>query len=410
MSDAQPLQAHAKPRLSATTLAVLHGQLHEVSQQTIGAVSAEVPAYRDTLDAGAQATLAQAVETALGGFLALAAADRDASAPLAPALEGALVLGRVEAQQGRSMDALLAAYRVGARVAWRGLATAAAQSGLPAQDVVIFAELVFAYIDALSAASVTGHAEELAIADRARQRALERLAQALVLGAPEEGGHAAAREAGWSPPAGLAAVVLPAARVDSVLARIDPRTLVPSRDLPDLPDGAATLLVADPDERLLAGLARGLGPAAAVLGPVRAWSDVRESYLRALRGWELGLAVGAPGGAVLDTEEHLPELLVGADPGVLADLRARALAPLADLRPAVAQRLTETLRAWLLHRGRRDEVAAALFVHPQTVRYRMGQVRARYGDALDDPRVTLELTLALTLPAPTDSAGSPAGR
>jgi DNA-binding PucR family transcriptional regulator len=73
---------------------------------------------------------------------------------------------------------------------------------------------------------------------------------------------------------------------------------------------------------------------------------------------------------------------------------------LADLRPAVAHRLTETLRAWLLNRGRREEVAAALFVHPQTVRYRMGQVRELFGDALDDPRVTLELTLALTLADP----------
>jgi DNA-binding PucR family transcriptional regulator len=103
---------------------------------------------------------------------------------------------------------------------------------------------------------------------------------------------------------------------------------------------------------------------------------------------------------VVDTEEVLPELLVAADLAALADLRARALAPLAGLRPAVRARLVETLRAWLLHRGRRDEVAAALFVHPQTVRYRMGQVREAFGDSLDDPRVTLELTLALTLPPP----------
>ncbi|MGB7983446.1 MAG: helix-turn-helix domain-containing protein [Candidatus Nanopelagicales bacterium] len=426
MSDAQPLQAQPRPRLTSATLAVLHERLHDVAQQTIEAVSVEVPGYRDTLDAGAQATLAQAVETALGGFLALAAADRDASAPLTPALDGALILGRVEAQQGRSMDALLAAYRVGARVAWRGLAGAAAQAGLPAQDVVVFAELVFAYIDALSAASVAGHAAELAIADRARARALERLAEGLLLGGPEEAMRTAAQEAGWNPPTGMAAVVLPAGRVDAVLARIDPRTLVPSRDLPELPRAAAVLLIADPDDRLRDGLARGLGTRGAVVGPVRPWLGVRASYLRAVRGWELGLAsspvpdgdagpgrdagpgaggrVGGSrsadrrgGGRIVDTEEHLPELLVGADPGALADLRERALAPLAGLRPAVAQRLSETLRVWLLHRGRRDEVAAALFVHPQTVRYRMGQLRALYGAALDDPRVTLELTLALTL-------------
>jgi DNA-binding PucR family transcriptional regulator len=79
----------------------------------------------------------------------------------------------------------------------------------------------------------------------------------------------------------------------------------------------------------------------------------------------------------------------------VADLRAQVLAPLADLRPATRQKLAETLRTWLLHQGRRDDVAAALFVHPQTVRYRMGQLRELYGDRLDDPDTVRDLTLAL---------------
>jgi DNA-binding PucR family transcriptional regulator len=71
------------------------------------------------------------------------------------------------------------------------------------------------------------------------------------------------------------------------------------------------------------------------------------------------------------------------------------LAPLSELRPASAEKLADTLRAWLLLQGRRDDVAAALFVHPQTVRYRMGQLRELYGDRLDDPEVVLELLIAL---------------
>ncbi|MBJ7358550.1 MAG: helix-turn-helix domain-containing protein, partial [Nocardioides sp.] len=35
------------------------------------------------------------------------------------------------------------------------------------------------------------------------------------------------------------------------------------------------------------------------------------------------------------------------------------------------------------------------FVHPQTVRYRMGQLRELYGDRLDDPDAVLELLIAL---------------
>ena len=42
-----------------------------------------------------------------------------------------------------------------------------------------------------------------------------------------------------------------------------------------------------------------------------------------------------------------------------------------------------------------EKVAAELFVHPQTVRYRMGQLRDLYGARLEDPQCVLELTLAL---------------
>jgi DNA-binding PucR family transcriptional regulator len=79
----------------------------------------------------------------------------------------------------------------------------------------------------------------------------------------------------------------------------------------------------------------------------------------------------------------------------MRDLRLQVLTPLDDLRPAVAEKLRETLRAWLLHHGRRDQIAAELFVHPQTVRYRMQQLREVYGDRLEDPDWVLRLTLAL---------------
>jgi DNA-binding PucR family transcriptional regulator len=114
-----------------------------------------------------------------------------------------------------------------------------------------------------------------------------------------------------------------------------------------------------------------------------------------------------PDGPV-DSEDHLAELIVSADHEALDDLRARALAPLGGLRPATRERLEETLRSWLLHQGRRDEVAAELHVHAQTVRYRMGQLRELYGDRLDDPRTVLDLVLALATP-PAAGADHPSG-
>ena len=173
-----------------------------------------------------------------------------------------------------------------------------------------------------------------------------------------------------------------------MLAAVSPATLEVD-DVPDadLPAGWTLLLVPDVQARRRSTLLRTLGERGSLAGPSVPWLDVRASYDRAARAQTLGIEV--------DTERHLPLLVLHADEAALADLRARVLAPLDGLRPTAAEKLAETLRAWLLHQGRRDDVAAALFVHPQTVRYRMGQLRDLYGDRLEDPDTVLELTLAL---------------
>ncbi|KND37073.1 helix-turn-helix domain-containing protein, partial [Streptomyces acidiscabies] len=121
----------------------------------------------------------------------------------------------------------------------------------------------------------------------------------------------------------------------------------------------------------------------------RPWTRASASYARAVRARSLSAEIR-------DTEDHLPELVLSADADALADLRDRALAPLRTLPAASARRLEETLRAWLLHQGRREEVAATLFIHPQTVRYRMAQLRELFPD-LTSPHRVLELTLAVGL-------------
>lgn len=377
--------------------------LPTVARETVSAVVAEVPGYTGALSGEMGGTISAAVQMALRGFLRLASRPEgtDPSTPLGPALEAAYSLGRGEARSGRSMDALLAAYRVGARVSWREMSTTAASAGMPAATMAKFAELVFAYIDELSAASVAGHADELSTTGRVRERYLERLGQQLLVGAGPETLATSAQRAGWPVPRTLTAALLPAAHARRVLASLSPHTLQPREDLPGLDDSEETtlLLVPDVGEAGRPALLRVLQDHDAVVGPARPWTLVRVSYLRALRALQLGLGLGTGRGTV-DTEEHLAELVLLADPDALADLRTRALSPLADLRPATADRLAETLRSWLLHQGRRDDVAADLFVHPQTVRYRMGQLRELYGDRLQDPQAVLEMTIALRPPGP----------
>lgn len=380
---------------------VLRDRLPAVATETVAAVVVEVPSYAGALSGSMGTNIEAAVQMALGGFLKLVSRSQesDPSTPLGPTLEGAYALGRGEARAGRTMDALLAAYRVGARVAWRELAHAAGDAGVGAATMAQFAELVFAYIDELSASSVAGHTDELSTSGRVRDRYLERLGQQLVTGAAPDALVAAAERATWSVPRTLTAVLLPAAQVRGVVAALGSATLQVGEDLPGLEDPGSgqplsLLLVPDVEGRGRAHLLRVLEGRQAVVGPPRPWTAARSSYLRAVR--TAGLVPAAqPDGDAVDSEQHLAELVVSADPEALADLRARVLAPLTPLRPATRQRLAETLRSWLLHQGRRDDVAADLHVHAQTVRYRMGQLRELYGDRLDDPRMVHELVLAL---------------
>ena len=376
--------------LTPEVLSALADRLPAVGEETVDAIMAEVPAYADAFAGPMGQTIAQAVQVALRAFVSLAAAPT-APSPTRPAVDGAYALGRGEARSGRSMDALLAAYRVGARVSWRELSRVATANGASATVMARFAELVFAYIDELSASSVAGHADELRTSGRVQERYREHLARQLIGGAAPEALLAAADRAGWVPPATLSAVIVSASQARGALATLDQRTLSLTVTLPGGDEDDAMVLLAPDSHRGRVALARRLRGHAAVIGPARPWLDARTSYRRAVRG------VGLPDrtGQALDTDHHLAALVTAADPEALADLRARALAPLSELSETSRAKLTETLRSWLLHQGRRDAVAEELFVHPQTVRYRVGQLRELYGDRLSDPAWVRDLVIAL---------------
>src|SRR3954454_15837583 len=213
--------------LGGETLTELQRILPDVAERTVAAIIDDVPSYSDALSGAMGETIRVAVETALSGFVQLAARSQGerAQQPTAVAVDGAYQLGRGEARSGRTVDALLSAYRIGARVSWRELSSAAVRTGADAETLVLFAELVFAYIEQLSAASLAGHNDELENTGRVRQRLLERLAQLLVDGSSPEVVEAAITRADWSPPRTLTAVVVPESQVRSVLSAVSPETL-----------------------------------------------------------------------------------------------------------------------------------------------------------------------------------------
>ena len=286
----------------------------------------------------------------------------------------------------------LGAYRLGARISWRRIAETIHGADLGEETITLLAEAVFAHIDELSAASAEGFAAELADRAGERDRRRRRLLRLLVQEPPPEPStvREAAASASWELPAGLAALVYRPASPDRVAAHLPAGTLASAID--DL----AVALVPDPEAPgRREELARALHGRAGELGTTVSWEQSALSLERALSIRRIREAGMLASEGLLAADDHLAALLTFADPELLEDLAARRLAPLGDLTDGAQRRLELTLLAWLDHQGVVKEAAEELHVHPQTVRYRVAQLRELFGASLDEPAARYELLMVL---------------
>jgi len=386
-----------EPRVAA----ILRPELPALADETVAAISAGVPAYARSLEGRFGRDLRVGVEEALRQFVEMV--ERPGHGPSA-GHEVYVALGRGEMRAGRSLDALLSAYRIGARVAWRRLSAAALAARVDAETLSLLAESIFAYIDQLSAESVEGFAAEQSARAGESERRRRRLVRLLVQAPSAEPAavEQAAAEVGWELPGSLAAVALPADEGERRAGRLGADVIAaPEAD-------AVCVLVPDPDAPgRRAQLHAALGELPAALGPTVRWPDAERSFSRAAAMLRLRLQGALPDVGLVVAEEHLPALLLATDAKLSDDLAARSLEPLAGLGAVARERAVRTLRAWLDHQGHLREAAAALDVHPQTVRYRLERLRERFGDALEDPERRFELEVALRTEALRDKAGPP---
>jgi len=376
--------------LPSETASALRPRLEQTVDEVIEAIRAAVPDYALPLEGAFGEGFRTAVEYALSQFLDMV----EGGEPEPPGgRDFYFDLGRNEAREGRSLEALLAAYRVGVRVAWRGAVAAAREAGFGAETLSVLAEAIFAYIDELSARSAQGFAfEQSAAAGEAASRR-RTLVHRLIQTPPAEraAADAAARDAGWRIPSNLAALIWQ----DDPDGRAGARLPLGSVSAP-LEGDLQCALVPDADApRRRADVERALGGRRAAIGPVVPWREASRSADRALAALRLAREGLVPDQGLVVAEERLPELIVHGNARMLDELAERVLAPLEGRTEKATERLLETLRAWLDHQGRVPEVAAALHVHPQTVRYRLAQLRDVFGEGLDDPAARFELSLAV---------------
>ena len=380
--------------------AVLRPVLPDLAAETIRAIGREVPDYSRPLEGRLGVTLRYGTERALGRFVdsieaPTAVSDRDRRIYFE--------LGRLEMREGRTLNALLAAYRVGAQIAWRRFVEAGVRAGLEPPVLYRLGEAIFASLDEISGESIEGYAAEQSAAAGERQRRRAQLVFLLAADPPAavEEVRAAAVRAGWQPPALVAALVAEGADSERLASRLGPGAVAaplesPAGAIANRRAQRVLAFVSDPTAPARrAQLEQAVGDLPAALGPAVALPGAARSAERARRALELRTTGALPGHGLVVAEEHAAELVLQADAALASEFADLRLAPLAELRPAVRERLTASLTAWLDCQGRVDETARALGIHPQTVRYRLNQLREAFGAALDDPDARFELALAL---------------
>lgn len=373
---------------------VIEPELDAVTAEILAAIAKDVPGYARPLEGDFGRGVHRGVSEALRQFVALI---RDPDSGRGVGRDVYVELGRGELRQGRTLDSLQAAYRVGARVAWRRISAAGRRANLDAEVLSLLAESIFAYIDELSADSVEGYAEAQAELEDERRRRARELAALLVREPPVDPAdlRAAAEHAAWALPGRVAALACAKGEVAALARRL------PTDSLATVLEGSGCILFPDPSGPGRAGqLERAAGEVALALGPEGVPADLSDSWALAKATLRAARAGAVPASGLCRADEHLADLLLFEGNTLVARIAARRLAPLDGLTEKARERMRETALAYVRYGGNAVAMADELHVHAQTARNRIGHLRELFGDQLDDPDVRFELEIALRHRAP----------
>src|SRR5258708_5354003 len=342
-----------------------------------------------------------ACEAGIDLFLATA---REARPATQRELREVAQLGILQARTTQSVEPVLAAYRMAARVAWNAILRAWRDHPEASPEALVTtANYVFTALDQV-AAQVTRtyvHAREqhMLRGTRARTRILHSLIsdtfdnelaiqkQALAINLKLAPGYLALviRSDDGEVQELLATMRLPAQSLSDVTDALTLVVLLPSDRT--APAQEARDLVNELRKRGRARVRAGLG------GEHPGLRGISRSYLEAQQAVEVGRKL-RPETLLHPYDEIAPYLVLAQNPVVAERFVQHVLGPLvrADNRGA----LLDTLEV-VLARGTVKEAAATLKLHRHTVLYRMEKVRELLGGDPDEPVLRQRLQLALDL-------------
>ncbi|HVD47297.1 MAG TPA: helix-turn-helix domain-containing protein [Candidatus Limnocylindria bacterium] len=408
------------PQLPATLVAELERRRAGMARHMARAVVSIVHWDHSTGIPPQRSAIAKACEAGLDLFLATA---REARPATAEELRRVAQLGILQARSSQSVEPILNAYRIAARVAWDAILRA--WRGHPEatpEAIMLTANYVFAALDQV-AAEVTKtylHAREQHMQRGTRARArlfhalisdnfdseLELQKQALALNMPiAQTGYVAAvcklvigNRDGEQGGEGLSEVVasLPLPR-GAIHHATDPTTLVilwPAESAADV-EGARQLVMSLQKEAVKrSGTARAR-VRAGIGGYHTGLRGISGSYLEAQQAIEVGRKL-RPEAVVHRHDEVIPQLVLAQNPRLAERFVVDSLGPLLEAKARNRDQLLETLQAYL-GAGSVKDTAAALKLHRHTVLYRLEKLRDLLGSDLDSPQTRLRLQLALDL-------------
>jgi hypothetical protein len=380
---------------------VMRAELPSLTDEIIIAIRRDIPEYARSMEGPYGEALRTGVGQSLKAFVDRVA---DPSAPTDERDATCRLLGELEAGEGRPLDDLQAAYRIGCQTAWRRMTKVVLRQRLSSSVTAALADAMFSYADELARLSAEGYRKAQATSAASQQQCRTRLARELLArpAAPREILEKRADHARWPLPQTVTVIALrpdpapaggpgvPGVPAQADLSHIDNDVLA------DLDSSAPCLIVPGTVTKTLRSvLATALPGHQIAIGltvPVDLAPDSLRWAQQTLQLADQGIVAPSP---VIACDKHLIEMWLLSDATLAQEIVRRQVTVLAQIPENERAWLIDTFEPWLERRGTAVEIGKILGIHPQTVRYRINRLKEIFGDIIDDPdqRLAFELTL-----------------
>jgi hypothetical protein len=380
---------HQQSLLPEEVIAKIRPEVPGLCEEIIDEICESIPGYAPLINGPYELPVRRAVERNVTTFV------RQLSQPTSTPDDQVAVcrdLGRLQALQQGELTVLEEAIRIGVRVAWRRCVPMLDHHDIAGNTQSLLADRLFAYVDELISHARAGY-RDAAHANPGLSSSRATLARMLLDTAPDQQAiELFARQCRWQIPATVSVVAL---RQPAAL-EADQREEFVDDLLVDTEEQATVIVVpGEFDASRVTAIRAQFGATPTAVGPTVPLREAATSARWARRTLQLAEeGILEVDGTFVHADEHLLTLWLTAEPWLASRLLAQQLAPLEGSTHRARHHLTETLRSWTTSQGNVAATAAALRLHPQTVRYRVKRLRNLLGAAVDDSDWLLATQLA----------------